>query len=221
MKMIILITIKEVNLIMFNNINKIETDSFILKIKSKERILFNIYSEKTKLKTLINNIPPGINDCYKILSIKGGFSSIGIISYIAEKEKIEDLYVSTFRIGKKQFEELQRLKRMKLLDNVHLITSESQKKIDSTQMYKGKIYNYFDYIQKVCEEFNWNVCCYENHSKLILMKTKNNNFYVIETSSNLNENPKIEHYSWENDEELFNWYKKFFELMIVGDNNGN
>lgn len=206
---------------MFNNLNKIEADSFILKIKSKERILFNIYSEKTKLKTLINNIPPGINDCYKILSIKSGFSSIGIISYIAEKEKIEDLYVSTFRIGKKQFEELQRLKRMKLLDNASLISSESQKKIDSTQMYKGKIYNYFAYIKKVCEEFNWNICCYENHSKLILMKTKNNNFYVVETSSNLNENPKIEHYSWENNEELFNWYKKFFELMIVGDNNGN
>ena len=27
------------------------------------------------------------------------------------------------------------------------------------------------------------------------------NFYVVETSSNLNENPKIEQYSFENDEE--------------------
>lgn len=42
------------------------------------------------------------------------------------------------------------------------------------------------------------------------MKTKNENYYVIETSSNLNENPKLEQFSWENDKELFEWYEKLF-----------
>ena len=40
------------------------------------------------------------------------------------------------------------------------------------------------------------------------------NFYVVETSSNLNENPKIEQYSFENDEELFLFYENFFKEAI-------
>ena len=40
------------------------------------------------------------------------------------------------------------------------------------------------------------------------------NNYVIETSSNLNENPKMEQFSWENDRGLFDWYKKLFIELL-------
>nr|DAI82559.1 MAG TPA: hypothetical protein [Caudoviricetes sp.] len=45
------------------------------------------------------------------------------------------------------------------------------------------------------------------------MKTEKN-FYVVETSSNLNENPKMEQFSFENDKSLFDWYKKLFIELI-------
>ena len=41
-----------------------------------------------------------------------------------------------------------------------------------------------------------------------------NGKYVLETSSNLNENPKIEQFSFEQNSELFDFYKKLFELMF-------
>ena len=45
------------------------------------------------------------------------------------------------------------------------------------------------------------------------METKKN-YYVVETSSNLNENPKIEQFSFENDKELFLWYEEFFKELM-------
>lgn len=39
------------------------------------------------------------------------------------------------------------------------------------------------------------------------------NYYVLETSSNLNENPKIEQYSFENNKELYLFYYEFFEKL--------
>ena len=44
------------------------------------------------------------------------------------------------------------------------------------------------------------------------MRTKEN-YYVLETSSNLNENPKIEQYSFENSKELYDFYYDFFDKL--------
>jgi hypothetical protein len=73
-------------------------------------------------------------------------------------------------------------------------------------------YNYFDKIAQTCELNGWDVYVINNHSKIILMKTESN-YYVLETSSNLNENPKIEQYSFENNKELYDFYYAFFEIL--------
>lgn len=45
------------------------------------------------------------------------------------------------------------------------------------------------------------------------MKTPKN-YYVVETSSDLNENPKMEQFSWKNDKELYNWYLELFIELL-------
>ncbi len=40
------------------------------------------------------------------------------------------------------------------------------------------------------------------------------NHYVIETSSNLNENPKMEQFNWENDKDLYLWYEALFKELM-------
>lgn len=139
----------------------------------------------------------------------GGFSSIGFIQYIALAEDIEELFVSTFRIGKAQFTILCNLSDKGRLDKVHFITSSTQAKTDSLAEYGSKKYNYYEFISNECALRGWSLSVFDNHSKLILMHT-HKNWYVIETSSNLNENPKMEQFSFENDETLFNWYKDLF-----------
>ena len=81
----------------------------VKKMKSKQKNFFNITKETKQLSNLIKT-PPQKDECYKMLSVDGDFSSIAVIKFIAEREKINKLYVSTFRIGKSQFEVLLRLR---------------------------------------------------------------------------------------------------------------
>lgn len=186
----------------------VEINGLIKKMTSKRRAFFNVGRERNQLSALVGT-PPNQKQCYKMISINGGFSTVGIINYVANIEPIEELYVSTFRIGKNHFKALLRLHQKGKLNNCHFITSVSQKEIDDTQ--EG--YNYFEYISRMCESIGWKLKIFNNHSKILLMKTQSN-YYVVETSSNLNENPKTEHFSWENDKELYEWYKEIFKELL-------
>ena len=58
-----------------------------------------------------------------------------------------------------------------------------------------------------CEACGFDLRGLQDHSKVTLMRT-DCNWYVLKTSSNLNENPKIEQFIFENDEQLFELYKQ-------------
>lgn len=131
---------------------------------------------------------------------------------MAELGKIDELEISTFRIGKAHFQNLLQLNEKGLLGKVLLITSDTQKRVDSKIQYKGKAYEYCDFIFSKCAEIGWRIATSDNHSKIVLMKTRGENF-VVETSSNLNENPKMEQFSWENDKELYDWHKGILEAL--------
>lgn len=187
-----------------------ETDAcgLVLRMLSKKRVLFNISNEIKQIRMLIDE-PPKHNECFKFLSCGGGVSSIGFIKYVASLEDVEELFVSTFRIGKAQFQVLCDLHKNGQLDKVHFITSSTQARTDSLAEYKGEKYNYYEFIMSECKLRDWSLTVFDNHSKIILMRTRKN-WYVIETSSNLNENPKMEQFSFENDKTLFEWYKELF-----------
>lgn len=191
---------------------KIDICGLVQKMKSKKRNFLKIGSEVRQLDALIKN-PPKTDECFKMLSVGGGFSSLAIIKYIADLETINELYVSTFRIGKAHFEILCRLKNQGKIGKAHFITSSTQRKTDDVMTYKGHKFNYFEFINQQCSDFGWQLKVFDNHSKLILMRTPEN-WYVVETSSNLNENPKMEQFSWENDENLYNWYLDLFTELL-------
>lgn len=179
----------------------------VKKMKQKKKRCFKISRETKQLGALIGN-PPNENECFKMLSVGGGFSSLGVIKFIADREVIEELNVSTFRIGKNHFKVLNKLHSTGRIKKANFITSSSQKHIDGESDY-----NYYHIIEKICDKNGWHLKTFDNHSKLILMKTAKN-FYVVETSSNLNENPKMEHFSWENDESLYYWYEELFIELL-------
>lgn len=191
---------------------QVDICGLVKKMQSKKRKGFRISRDVTQLSALIGS-PPQPTECFKMLSVGGGFSSLGIIKYIAELEGIQELYASTFRIGKSHFEVLNSLHGAGKLDKAHFITSSTQERTDDKMVYKGREYNYYEYIVTTCEANGWEIKSFDNHSKLILMKTPTS-FYVVETSSNLNENPKMEQFSWENDESLYRWYKELFVELL-------
>lgn len=191
---------------------KLDVCGLVKKMQSKKKVKFNTTREMHQLEQLIDHAPTK-KECYKLLSVGGGFSILGVIKYIAEHEGIEELYCSTFRIGKKHFNALIRLHEDGKLKTCHFITSQTQERCDDQMMYKGQRYNYYEFICKTCEDYGWEIKSYDNHSKIYLMKTKKN-FYVVETSSNLNENPKCEQFSWENDKSLYEWYLELLKELV-------
>lgn len=92
------------------------------------------------------------------------------------------------------------------LDYVHFLVGS----IMSNDSKVGQKYGYFDSLQTVCDANSWAVTVYTNHSKVLLFDTELWKF-VIEKYSNLNENPKIEQFSFEKNEELYDMYHDIFD----------
>ena len=169
-------------------------------VQRKKQKRFNVILGKRQIEEFMQDLPND-TECYKFLS-DGGFSSICFILFVAERAKINNLLVSTFRVGKKEIQLLNALHEKGRLDNAAFVCMNLMKEDASTAKYGH--YNILDYI---CKKNEWGLQTKRNHSKVILLDTDKGKF-VIETSSNLNENPKIEQFSFEKDAELYDFYKR-------------
>lgn len=170
----------------------------------KKRIKFNIARETKSIEKIIGEFPDD-ETVFKLVSF-GDFSSIGFVNFVASRTKIKSMTASTLRVGKKHLKCLDALHSSGKIGHVHFIVGS----IMSSDSQTGKKYGYFDNLQDVCEKNGWDITVYSNHSKVILMDTEVGKF-VLETSSNLNENPKMEQFSFEKNEELYEMYINVFE----------
>lgn len=169
---------------------------FLLLKQKRKRKRYNIIRGKTEIETLIDRLPED-EECFKFIS-DGGFSSICFILYIAEKTVIKNLYVASFAVSKREMQTLNLLNNKGRLLNAELHLGSIMNRPD-TALYKT--------ITKIAEEKGFKLRFSRNHAKVFLFDTDAGKF-VIETSSNLNENPQIEQFSFEKDTELYEFYKK-------------
>lgn len=174
-------------------------------VESQKVRKYNIKKGTMQVKGLINT-PPTNKESIRMLSYQGGFSSINLILFIAEEEVIEELYISTLRIGKREAEALYKLYKAGRVKKIILLLGYMQKIVDKSPKGQG----YFDYISELFNVPDIKIILKNNHSKLLLMKTKKN-YYTVETSSNLNDNPRIEQFCFENNREIFNFYRTIFD----------
>lgn len=198
----------KVNFLIENNEyepNKLDIHSIMLANRSAKRLRFDVARESDQVDGILDGLLPGPNEAFKIISGRFGFSSCGIIEYVCRKVVVEELLCTTFRIGKKQIDALDRLHQDGRLGKAVFVTSGLNER-------DGGKYDYFGSANEICERNGWELRTAPNHSKFILMRTKNDRF-VVETSSNLNENPKIEQFSFENNYELFEFYKSVIDEM--------
>lgn len=151
------------------------------------------------------------DEVYKVMGLAGGISSLSFVKWVANNEVIEELTASTLRIGEKHFNYLAQLAQSGQMKKAKFFVSTMMADIDAKQ--KGQKYNYAKRFNECASKHNWEVITINNHSKIILMKTDKGNYYVLETSANLNENPKIEQFSFSNDKALYEYYTEFFDLL--------
>lgn len=175
------------------------TNSNVFINTKKKRKNFHVLKGVREIEGIIKTLPND-NECYKFLSM-GGFSAICFIQFVATRAKISNMLVTTLRVGKKELKILDILHTSGKVEHCDFIVGSFMKN-DSAQ---GKSYQYYEVFNEVCKKNNWNNTVAQNHSKIILMDTELGKF-VIETSSNLNENPKCEQFSFEKSDELYDAY---------------
>ena len=174
----------------------------------KKRFVFNIVRESQQIETLVQDLPE--NEVYKMISC-GGFSSIGFIKFIADRTKIKEMTASTLRVGRKHLIVLNNLHKQGKIEKINFIVGSIMKNDSDT----GKKYGYFNSLENVCAANGWNIVVMNNHSKILLFDTENGKF-VIETSSNLNENPNMEQFSFEKNPDLYDAYINAFRYVLGG-----
>ena len=176
--------------------------------QKKKAKRYSIIRSKNELKKIMPELPK--NEIYKFVSC-GNFSSISFILYLCDRTKINNLYASSLRIGRKHLQIIDAKRKEGKIDMCYFAVGSLMKDCGNTV----KKYRYYDDFEKVCENNGWKYSTVNNHSKLLLFDTDLGKF-VLETSSNLNENPKIEQFSFEKDDELFDFYKSVFERWLDG-----
>lgn len=177
-------------------------------INNKKRTAYYIAQSQQLLKNVLEFMPDK-NQNFKLISPVGGFSSINLILFVLETEVIKNLYVSSLRVGKKEALYLMQKGKEGKIENAFFCVGQIMKDNIGT----NKQYLYWQHFLNTIEPLGWTIKSIKNHSKIILMETENNN-YVIETSSNLNENPSLEFFNIENDRKSFEFYKTFFEEIL-------
>lgn len=185
-----------------------QTGSKILR-KVNKRKRFNILLSVREIEGLLDRLPED-DEVFKFLST-GGFSAISFIRFVARRTVIRRLTVSTLRVGKKEMQSMNVLHSGQRLDRAEFIIGSFMKNDSKT----GRRYGYYDLFEQICRKNGWAFAVAQNHSKLLLFNTDAGKF-VIETSSNLNENPKMEQFSFERSTELYEFYLAALEPLLKG-----
>ena len=129
-------------------------------------------------------------------------NSFDFILAVLHEEKIEEMIVAFYRIGKKVIQEIYELQKNNYIDQCHFLVNDAVPKLtpDAWNLLKS------------FENKKWKVRVENNHTKIILLKTTKN-FYVIEGSGNLSINARIEQYVFDNNEILFNFHKNWITKL--------
>lgn len=121
-------------------------EKFLLKKSADNtRVDFDLYFSKYELSKLIDRLPEE-NEAYKMISPAGGWSSCSLVLWIASQCKINDLFITTLRVGQKELESIVRLKENGDVGNICFLLSGLSKE----NVVNGKDY---------CYGFNFEKCC--------------------------------------------------------------
>ena len=186
--------------------NTVDICGLVQKIDQRAERGIIIPERTAQLKNLIGEFDK--TKQYHFISVTGGFDCVNFIDYIADNEHIKNLLIASLRIGDTEIEYLNELCNQGKIDGIDSVVSKTFERTN-------KKYKYFDLLKKKGINNNWNIAVVNNHSKVILFKTTDN-YYVLETSANLNTNVKLEQFSLTNSFELWQFYSQFYQKILKG-----
>lgn len=174
----------------------------------EKRVYFDLKESFKRLRQKMRM--PEKNESIRTISPAGGWSSCSLLMYLANEEVIDELFITTLRVGKKEMSALTDLMEQGRIKKCKIVLCDISK--ENTR--NGKKYDYQETFEEACERLDIEFVYRRNHAKVILAKTKKNH-YVVETSSNFNENPKIEQFIFSNSKEIYEFYVNQFGKLGI------
>jgi hypothetical protein len=143
---------------------------------------------------------PEKNQQHRIVTVKA-IVTFQFILAVLGAEKIKDLYIAVYRIGKKTLAELIKLHEGRDIENIFLLINTGLPKLvpGVYEMMKAK------------ESPNFRIRIEHTHTKIVLMKTDQGNHYVVEGSGNMSQNGQFEQYVFEENPQVYDFHKNWME----------
>ncbi len=177
-------------------------------IRSKRRRRLSVWREAADLTALAGALPEGDEE-YKIVSFCR-VSSVAFLRWVASQTVIHELTLSTFRIGPRALKLLSGLHAQGRLARARFVVG----RLASSQHSKNNERTYFERLAAMCQRNSWRVCSINNHIKIMLFDTAVGR-YILEGSSNLNDAPNWEQYTFQQDRALYEFYGRVFDEMFA------
>lgn len=145
---------------------------------------------------------PGVQ--YRLVT-RRTFNAAQFVAYVAEVEGIEHMRAAIYSINHEAAKILADLLDTDKIDSAELCISNLRNKAHRTkeQLTKDIFVNHPKVELWFCS----------SHAKIVAMKTRADNHYVIEGSGNMSYNSRVEQYVIDNDKEIYEWTGQWMQEM--------
>lgn len=140
------------------------------------------------------------------------FGDVDILTYmrvIVKQQKIKYALLSTWCMAQEDINEIRSWLEKGYIGRCDFYVGE---------IFKNSYRPMYDSLIKLCKELSGRVAICRNHSKVIVLLGERFDA-VIESSANVNTNPRIEQACITIDRELAHWYKNFYDGIISFERN--
>lgn len=134
------------------------------------------------------------------------FNAFALFLFILQKKDIDEVFLTTYSIDKNTITAIEKIISeeldIKLTIMIASLVKHDKPLLRERLMNLAKVHKNISFIE-----------CF-NHTKIIAVKTKDKNYYVMEGSGNLSANARIESYLFDNNKESYDFHKNWIEEII-------
>lgn len=171
-----------------------------------KHVMRRVLSELALEKELTWHFEQGVS--YHCISF-GDVDSLTYMRTIVKQQKIKYALVSTWCMASEDIAEIKGWLERGYIGRCDFYIGE---------IFKSSYYKQWEELTALCKKLGGRVCMARNHSKIMVMLGERFDC-VVESSANVNTNPRIENTVITVDSELARWYKNFFDGLISFERN--
>jgi len=175
--------------------------------KTRDTQFFRRFKSETELENILDwDFEPGC--AYHIIS-GGDIDSLSYLKFALRQQPLKYCIMSTWCMALQDIEEIERYLRLKQIGRMDCYVGE---------IFKGSYTNEWDQLCRVIRQYGGRVAMFRNHSKVYVGFGPKFDF-VIESSANVNTNPRAENTVITVDSGLAQFYKDYFDDIVSFERN--